>query len=496
MTDPADIGIATLRLIAGEAFSVHMAMDDGVQSISATRLTHPPAAPQPAKAEALFAAQSPWNSTPVNPVLGSDVMPSKNQTPWIEELAYSSRIFRASVTDAAVTIYGPKGGADLDIANQLEAGTVVVPRFPAGVVPATGQDGHCEILDPVDGALHSFFQLRQIGVKWCATKYAKTSWRGSGFGTVSNPDNVRAAGCSTAGGLLLASELGMDVVPHALAIGMDKSAFVPGPIYPATLEDFTGATTYRGVKGQRFPMGALMMLPADFDAEALALLESRTIARTLKKYGGYIVDATVGSMNFYAEIGSGWNKSFVDKKTDSRFPADMQAIKAAMRQVVSQAGWTDADGKAFTPTPHRSMNLLSMRGPWVGYNGSKAFGRYDAATDLFQAEATTEARTVRQLLYTHAENDPDRFKWKKQSWNLNPEPGVKYTVRAFGAGDITATLSVKKADYKANYCTTGALAPGKSTTFTWPSDPGTVTEVYVDQLKGDPASIRLELVKA
>lgn len=81
MTDHADIGIATLRLIAGEAFSVHMAMDDGVQSISATRLTHPPAAPQPAKAEALFAAQSPWNSTPVNPVLGTDIMPSKNQTP-------------------------------------------------------------------------------------------------------------------------------------------------------------------------------------------------------------------------------------------------------------------------------------------------------------------------------------------------------------------------------------------------------------------------------
>ena len=460
MTDTPNT--ATLRLVAGEAFSVFMTMEDGVLSISATKLAPPVAAPKPAKAEALFAAQSLWNATPVNPVLGFNVMPSKIQTPWIEELAYSSRIFRAAATDGAVTIYGPKGGADLDIANQLETGTVVVPRFPAGVVPATGQDGHCEILDPIDGTLHSFFQLRQTGGKWCATKYAKTSWRGSGFGTVSNPDNVRAAGCSTAGGLLLASELAMDVVPHALAIGMDKNAFVPGPIYPATLEDLTGATTYKGVKGQQFPMGALMMLPANFDAEALALPESRTIARTLKKHGAYIVDATVGSMNFYAEIGSGWK---------------------------------DRDGKVFTPTPLRSMNLLSMRGPWAGYNGSKAFGRYDAATDLFQAEATTEPRTVRQLLYTHAENDPDRFKWKKQSWNLNPEPGVKYTVRAIGAGDITATLSVKKADYKANYGTTGALAPGKSATFTWPTEPGTVTEIYVDKPAGAAASIRLELVK-
>ncbi|MCK8457480.1 hypothetical protein [Sphingomonas faeni] len=438
----------------------------------------------------LFSAQSPWNSTPINPVLGRDTLPNAKQTPWIEESAYSSKIFRAVANDGAMTIT-----AD-DIANQLEAGAVTIPRFPAATLPATGQDGHCEILDTIDGTLHSFYQLRQTAGNWRAGKYARTSWKESGWGTVTHPDNVRAAGCSTAGGLLLASELGLEIVPHALAIGMDKNAFIPGPIWPATLEDYTAATTYKGVVGADFPMGALLMLPSDFDAEALGLPESRAIARTLKKYGGYIVDATVGSMNFYAEIGSGWNKSMVAGKYTAEFNPDMQAIKAAMRQVVSQSGYLDRDGRLFTPTPLRAMNLLSMRGPWQGYNGSKAFGRYDAAANLYQAEATADARTIRQLLYTHDENDTDRFKWKKQSWNLNPEPGVQYNIRAIGEGNVTATIFVKKSDYKADYGTTGKLSPGQSTSFTWPTDPGTATEVYMDKPAGAAASIRLELIKA
>lgn len=426
----------------------------------------PPPAPSPAPAPArLFAADSPWNVKPVNPVLGKDVVPATKQTPWIEEAAYSTKIFRASATDKPVAVVAS------DIANQLDAGPVTIPRFPAATMPATGQDGHCEILD--GDVLHSFFQLRQAGGKWTATKYARTSALGSGFGTVANPDNVRAAGCSTAGGLLLASERGMESLPHALAIGMDKNGIAAGPIYPATLEDYTGRATYTG----KFPMGARLMLPASFNVDALKLPTSKAIARTLMTYGGILVDATVGSMNIYAEIGSGWNQAGVDG-----FYPDMQTIKEALRQVFPPSG----------PSPHRSMNLLSVRGPWAGYNGSKAFGRYDAATDLFQAEATTEARTVRQLLYRH--DEADRFGYKKQNWNLNPEPGVKYTVRAIGEGNIRASLATN-VNWK-GAAGSGKLAPGMSATITWPIDPATVTEVFVDKPAGPAASIRLELVKA
>lgn len=492
----------SIILAPGDTLSVAAYLDGG--GVVLTVNTAPPAevrpAPStpaqapPAPVASLFSARSPWNSTPLNPMLGVNTIPTAKQKPWIEEAAYSTRLFPATAADKPMTIYGSKGGADLDIANQLETGTVTIPRFPANVVPATGSDGHCEIPDSVSGLLHSFYQLRKVGDQWRATKYARTDLQGSGWGTVSNPDNARAAGCSTAGGLLLASELGLDVVPHALAIGIDKNGLVSGPASPATLEDYNGWQTYSGAKGQQFPMGALLMLPATFDVGRIVQPELKTIARTLMKYGGYIVDATEGSMNIYAEIGSGWNRSMVDGKYPASFPADMETIKAALRPVILVAGWKDRDGKVYTPNPFRSMNLLSMRGPWDGYNGSKTFGRYDAVSDLLQAEATAEARTIRQLVYTH--DEADRFAWKQQCWNLNPEPGVKYLVRAIGDGDITATLVVKQKDYKANYGNTGKIAPGKSAVFTWPTDPGTVTEVYVDKPKGPAASVRLELVKA
>ena len=456
-----------ITLARGAAFSVAILADGGaVVTISpAPEEAAKPSAVVAAKPDPLFAPKSPWNSRPIKPVLGTDTVPATKQTPWIEERDYASKVYRAAASDGPVTITVG------DIANQLGGGAVTIAHFPAGVIPATGSDGHCEVIEP-DGTLHSFFQLRSRGAAgWIASKYARTSAVGSGWGSVANPDNVRAAGSSTAGGLLLASERGMDVVPHALAIGMDKNGIKAGSIFPATLEDYQGG--YTG----KFPMGSLMMLPASFNPDVLGTPELRTIARTLMTHGGYLVDATVGSMNIYAEIGSGWANGSED---------DLKILKAALRQVVSQSGWLDGDGKPFTPTPFASMNLVSMRGPWDGYAGSKPFGRYEAAADLFQAEATTEARTVRQLFYPAG---ADRFGWKgKQTWNINPEPGVKYRVTAFGSGTITATIAKGKVN-------SGKLAPGQSATIVWPDNSG-YAEVFVDKPAGAAASIRMELVKA
>ncbi len=468
--------------------SVSVDLVTGRASIDFVPVAAKPAPPPPDAAPAsaptpqtrLFSPQSPWNLTPVAPVLGKDVVPAAKQKPWIEEAAYASKIFVAKAGDVPVTVRAKR------IANALEGADVLIPRFPADTLPATGTDGHCEVLDGDD--LHSFFALRKVSGQWICDKYAYSSVSGSGWGTVANPDNSRAAGCSTAGGLLLKSERGMKVVPHALAIGLDKNGIKAGPIWPATLEDYAG-----GYSGP-FQIGALLMLPASFDAEALALEESRTIARTLKLYGGRIVDATQDTMNIYAEIGSGWNQSYVDGKYVQGFNPDMEAIKAALRQVVSQDGWKDRDGKPFTPTPPRSTNLLSLRGPWKAYPGSKMFGRYDARSDLYRAEATTEALAIQQNLWFHDETD--KFGWQKACWNLNPEPGAKYILRAIGDGAITAKMQVKKTNYKATYVGTDKLAPGESTTITWPTDPDVVTEVYIDKAKGPAANIRFELVKA
>ncbi len=471
-------GPITLALSADGAALIVTQTDAPVEAEPASTAPVPP--PAPVSVAALFSAQSLWNSTPIAPVLGKDTVPAAKQNPWIEEAAYASKIYSAVAADGPATVMAA------DIANQLDGGAVTIPHFPTGVMPATGSDGHCEILD--GDTLHSFFQLRKTSTGWAAQKYARTSASGSGWGTVSNPDNVRAAGCSTAGGLLLTSELGMEIVPHVLAIGMDKNGIAAGPVFPATLEDRAGG--YTG----KFRMGTLLMLPPTFKVAALGRPELRAIARTLMMYGGRLVDATTGSMNIYADIDSGWNQSMVGGKYTATFASDMQAIKAALRPVESVAGWKDRDGNVFTPTPHRSMNLLSMRGPWKAYPGSKMFGRYDALTDFYQAEATTEALAIQQSLWPH--DEANRFDWKQMCWNLNPEPGVKYVVRAVGEGAITAKMQVKKQDYKATYIATDKLAPGQSAIIVWPTEPGTVTEVYIDKAKGPKANIRLELVKA
>jgi len=323
---------ATLDPATTKSVSLSIDMQAGMASIDVVPVAAKPAPPPPDAAPAaaptplarLFSAQSPWNLTPVAPVFGKDTVPAAKQKPWIEEAAYASKIFVAEAGDAPVTVRAKQ------IANALEGADVLIPRFPADTVPATGSDGHCEVLD--GGDLHSFFALRKVSGQWSCDKYAYSSVSGSGWGTVANPDNSRAAGCSTAGGLLVKSERGMKVVPHALAIGLDKNGIKAGPVWPATLEDYAG-----GYSGP-FQIGSLLMLPPSFDAGALALEESRTIARTLKLWGGRVVDATQDTMNIYAEIGSEWNQSYVDGKWLASFPADMEAIKAALRPVTSQSG--------------------------------------------------------------------------------------------------------------------------------------------------------------
>lgn len=457
--------------------------------------------PYSMKAFPTFSAQSPWNSYPDAPVFGTNVIPSGN-TPWIEESAYSTTPFYAKASDTPMTVYGSDGGASIDISNQLETGTVTIPRFPAATLPATGSDGHCEIIDYIEGVVHSFFGMKFTNNKWTTAKYAKTSLYGRGFGSVHRPDNARAAGCSTLGGLLTKAEFGATEIKHALAMSLDRNAFVSGYVAPATLEDYTGWSNYGNQAGKSFPMGSLMMLPSTFDVNTIVRPELKVIATALKKYGAYLVDATTGSMNFYAEIGSGWNQSFINGQYDANFGPDMAAIQAALRRVTGYTAMRDRDGVAYTPPALKSMNLVSMRGPWTGEYGSIKDGQYDAPSDLYNIGDTgTDTRILRQVIFTHVEENSHFFDWKgKQAWNLNPELGTAYKVSVFGTGAVQATLTVRHlnsdATYGATLVTTGKLSPGQTFNLTWPNDAGTVTELYIDKAAGAAASIRLELVKA
>ena len=135
-----------------------------------------------------YAADSLWNSRPVAPVLGAYSIPKNIYFPGIGTGAYSTGVFLAGRNDAsakAMTVYGlgstatvTVGVADPDIGGSR---VVTVPRWPAGVIPATGTDGHADIVDERAGVIHSFWRLKQdtASGKWTAALYSWSQLNGS-----------------------------------------------------------------------------------------------------------------------------------------------------------------------------------------------------------------------------------------------------------------------------------------------------------------------------
>jgi hypothetical protein len=89
-----------------------------------------------------------------------------NPFPTISSGAYSTGVFLASTTDQPMTVIGRTSTATVTtgVADPDASGShvVTIPRWPTGVLPATGTDGHADIIDSVTGTIHSFWQLKQV----------------------------------------------------------------------------------------------------------------------------------------------------------------------------------------------------------------------------------------------------------------------------------------------------------------------------------------------
>jgi hypothetical protein len=59
--------------------------------------------------ERLFAADSLWNSRPVDPVLGTYVIPKSDYFPMVSEGGWSTGVFLAKPDDPAVVVHGAPG---------------------------------------------------------------------------------------------------------------------------------------------------------------------------------------------------------------------------------------------------------------------------------------------------------------------------------------------------------------------------------------------------
>ncbi|MEO8935368.1 MAG: immunoglobulin domain-containing protein [Burkholderiaceae bacterium] len=362
----------------GASFTVSVKNAAGTAVSSVARLTVNAIMPQIATADRPFSDQSPWNARPTEYTLGPFEVPRSTYLPTVAEGIWSTGAFVASASDPSVTVVGPADGSPLWVPDaEANVAQMVIPHWPANVVPAAAGDGHADIIDPSTNRIHSFYQLRLVDGQWHAAQYTWTALDGRGFGTPGQyQQGARAAGVPPSAGLIRTKEIddGLPAYRHALAMSMTFTALARSPAYtfPATNADGDAATTNSG----SIPEGALMLLPANFDLSAIRDPRLLKIARTLQSFGAYVVDRNTGTpYDIYVENGS--NFDLMPNGPDDEIAAELDLIRAGLRQVVSATEWIDASGAVFIPE-HR-LNLLSMRGYWYVTQGD-APGVFDTQT--------------------------------------------------------------------------------------------------------------------
>lgn len=427
-----------------------------------------------------FAADSLWNARPVNPVFGDAVIPKSNYFPAVSTGAYSTGMFLSTAGDGPMIVQGPSGKPGVwDPDAEAFRATVTVPHWPSKVIPASGADGHADIVDPVSGIIHSFWQLHQQDGKWVATQYAWTRLDGSGWGDPAHYfQGARAAGVPTSAGLVRKEEVNDSelLYRHALAMSLTFNGLSKSPtyIFPATSADNNAATTNSGL----IPEGALLMLPPSYNTAQITNPALRKIAETLKTYGAYVVDRNYGTpFVIYVENGAdfdlhkgGWNNAVAN---------ELDRIRSSLRQVVSTQLWVDGNNQPFVP--QKKLNLLSMRGPWQGQNGP-AQGTYDTWSQAVVFPAAAQ----RMIQTNYSSRGLNAVLW------AIPKSGDSFRLTVTSTGGAKLRLQVRN-KAGAWLFDSGEMADSQSTTFSWPADDATIV-VHAISGVGNTSSVKAELV--
>lgn len=448
-----------------------------------------------------FANNSPWNIYPVNPVLGTDVIPttgpgSNTNYAFLQNGAYASQMFYARASDPPATVTG-------NIADECSTRTFVIPHWPAAAVPATGTDHHMEIYDETTGLIHAFWALGNTGPgTWSCGEYAwHDAVNGTGFGSPSRPAGPRAAGVAAIAGMLRTWEQDLPIVNHALVLGVDLFTVKNGPQHPATMQDVNQQTHFTGA----FPYGTRWFLPSTFDLSTVATPQGKAIARTAMKFGIILGDTTSGSFgggscNFYAEIGS-WGGAALGDGTNQ---TDLVAIRNGLRPLVSQSGWLDRNGNPVTPTPWAAMQLMSMRGPWSNFGGGALpprAGFFDSQSGFYEFPTTASSDGTLLLQSSRGfRDDASAQPWHEWADNscfyVNPTPGAQYKLTVTGTPGVStgAQLKIYPVGVGAPLYDSGGINPGAAPViFTWPAG-ASWSQIFVAKTPGPPASVRLEMI--
>jgi hypothetical protein len=436
----------------------------------------------------MFAAHSLWNCYPIKPVFGTYVIPRTNFSdgvtlirPTINDGAYSSGIFQAKEADSPMVVYPKATNSGIwDPDGEMWLPTVTVPRWPADTLGATGTDGHADIVDEVSGVVYSFSELKKDATtgQWRAQQIAWTRLDGLGFADPAHYfQGARAAAVPTSAGMIRGYEIddGEDMFYHALAMSMTYTGMAASPsyIYPATSGDGDAASTNKG----QIPEGALLMLPPTFDLTKITNAKIHKVAATLMKYGAYVVDRNTNtSFVVYAENGYGYE--LVSDFTN-QIPNELELVRAALRQVVSQDGFMTGEGQV--RVPETNVDLLSLRGEWTRNYGTDTLAVFDTFSQSLKFGTTAAA--LRQDQKTG--NGTGKVAWAKfvagKTYTVSTEStdGCLFNFYVWVNGKVSVQ--------------SGSLTNGKSYTFVWPT--GGYCTVSAYKPAGGPGWIKASLIQ-
>lgn len=407
-----------------------------------------------------FDVNSLWNSRPIDPVFSPYVIPEDYAFPSVGPGQFSTGVFEALPTDTSMIVYplpGKSGVWEPD--GEMRYPVVMVPRWPAATKPSESGDGHADIVDLVTGIVHSFWKLQRIGDLWCAEQYAWSRINGAGWGDPAHYyQGARATGVPPIGGLIRKHEIddGKDLYNHALSLSLTFSGLSPDPTYvaPATSADTYAATLNRG----GVPEGALLMLPPGFNINRITTPKLRKVAKTLMRYGAYVVDQCTGAPFYvYVENDSGYSLHG-ESGWDAVAGAELHILRENLRMVTGAASWVNGYGKPRTDVLPK--NLLSMRGDWRlgSTKGPCEYNTFSQAL-VFAPSATVVTVT----------NGSGRA-ISKVTWAA-PQEGdtLKITARATNGAKLRIVIWSGAGPTSVKTFDSDYLADGESATFTIPT---------------------------
>lgn len=240
-----------------------------------------------------FDGASPWN-TPI----GTKATLSGPAAPCTVSLV--TRSSEATISSAYWSVQPIVATtSDPEMPVRVKGEVQEVIRVPASAKPSNPQvsqngDADLVVIDPTHRYADELWRARRSRDGWEGDAYVRTDLLGPGVDT----GGIRAYGGSALAGLIRADELRRRSIPHALALGIPRAQLRPGPVWPAISEDQPDAARpYLG----NVPMGTLVTLPESADLAQLGLSHAGlTIARALRDYGAYVVDAS-GTFSVAAE---------------------------------------------------------------------------------------------------------------------------------------------------------------------------------------------------